>query len=230
MTSTGVIGIASRFSIVPRSISRVTDSAVKISMVMVRMVPTRPGTMFMLDDAGRVVARVAADLERRRRAFGTPRSCSSAVLTIWPSADIAEPDATGSVASAATRMAGRSPRRTARSKPSRDLDTEQHLPRLQHLVEFGDRSRLPRERESRSCSRSALRIERAEVAVLLHQNRRRQVARRGVDGVAEQQELHQRHHHDHGERHTVALELDEFLDQHREGAPPESAARVVVPG
>ncbi len=30
---------------VPRSISRVTDSAVKISMVMVRMVPTRPGTM-----------------------------------------------------------------------------------------------------------------------------------------------------------------------------------------
>ena len=31
---------------VPRSISRVTESAVKISMVMVRMVPTRPGTIF----------------------------------------------------------------------------------------------------------------------------------------------------------------------------------------
>ena len=30
---------------VPRSISRVTESAVKISMVMVRIVPTRPGTM-----------------------------------------------------------------------------------------------------------------------------------------------------------------------------------------
>ena len=45
MISTGVIGIDSSFSMVPRSISRVTDSAVKISMVMVRMVPTRPGTM-----------------------------------------------------------------------------------------------------------------------------------------------------------------------------------------
>ena len=30
---------------VPRSISRVTESAVKISMVMVRMVPTKPGPM-----------------------------------------------------------------------------------------------------------------------------------------------------------------------------------------
>ena len=45
MISTGVIGMESRLSIVPRSISRVTDSAVKISMVMVRMVPTSPGTM-----------------------------------------------------------------------------------------------------------------------------------------------------------------------------------------
>ena len=30
---------------VPRSTSRVTESAVKISMVSVRMVPSRPGTM-----------------------------------------------------------------------------------------------------------------------------------------------------------------------------------------
>ena len=45
MISTGVIGMASRLSMVPRSISRVTESAVKISMVMVRMVPTSPGTM-----------------------------------------------------------------------------------------------------------------------------------------------------------------------------------------
>ncbi|CKY91488.1 Uncharacterised protein [Mycobacterium tuberculosis] len=51
ITSTGVIGIASRFSMVPRSISRVTDSAVKISMVMVRIVPTSPGTMFSRDSA-----------------------------------------------------------------------------------------------------------------------------------------------------------------------------------
>jgi len=45
MISTGVIGMAKRLSIVPRSISRVTESAVKISMVMVRMVPTKPGTI-----------------------------------------------------------------------------------------------------------------------------------------------------------------------------------------
>ena len=45
MISIGVIGMASRLSMVPRSISRVTESAVKISMVMVRMVPTSPGTM-----------------------------------------------------------------------------------------------------------------------------------------------------------------------------------------
>ncbi len=65
MISTGVIGIDSRFSMVPRSISRVTDSAVKISIVMVRMVPTSPGTMLSLLSTGRIVARVGADLERQ---------------------------------------------------------------------------------------------------------------------------------------------------------------------
>ena len=45
MISNGVIGIDSRFSIVPRSISRVTESAVKISMVIVNIVPTNPGTI-----------------------------------------------------------------------------------------------------------------------------------------------------------------------------------------
>ncbi len=51
MISTGLIGIDNRLSMVPRSISRVTDSAVKISMVMVRMVPTRPGTILSRDAA-----------------------------------------------------------------------------------------------------------------------------------------------------------------------------------
>ena len=45
ITSSGVTGMASRFSMVPRSRSRVTASAVMITMVMVRIVPTRPGTM-----------------------------------------------------------------------------------------------------------------------------------------------------------------------------------------
>ena len=45
MISSGVIGMASRLSMVPRSVSRVTESAVKISMVRVRMVPSSPGTI-----------------------------------------------------------------------------------------------------------------------------------------------------------------------------------------
>ena len=41
----GEIGMESRLSMVPRSTSRVTESAVNISIVMVRMVPVRPGTI-----------------------------------------------------------------------------------------------------------------------------------------------------------------------------------------
>ena len=51
MISIGVIGIASKLSMVPRSLSRVTESAVKISMVMVRIVPRRPGTMLSCVEA-----------------------------------------------------------------------------------------------------------------------------------------------------------------------------------
>ena len=45
MISTGRTGMASKASIVPRSISRVTDIAVYISIVMVKIVPISPGTM-----------------------------------------------------------------------------------------------------------------------------------------------------------------------------------------
>ncbi len=45
MISTGRIGIARRLSMVERSISHVTESAVKISIVMDRIVPISPGTM-----------------------------------------------------------------------------------------------------------------------------------------------------------------------------------------
>src|SRR5262249_48728704 len=47
------------------------------------------------------------------------------------------------------------------------------------------------------------------------------VPRIGVDGVAEQQELDERDHDDHRERDTIALELDELLDQHRPGPTKE---------
>src|SRR5262252_7053276 len=64
-----------------------------------------------------------------------------------------------------------------------------------------------------------------EVSILLQQYRSRQIVRRGVDGVAEQEKLHHRYHHDHGERHAVAAELDELLHHHRIGAPPEAEPR-----
>ena len=45
ITSMGRTGIERRFSIVPRSRSRVIASAVMITMVMVSTTPMRPGTM-----------------------------------------------------------------------------------------------------------------------------------------------------------------------------------------
>src|ERR1043166_2533097 len=62
-----------------------------------------------------------------------------------------------------------------------------------------------------------------DVALLLEKNRGRQVARIGVDRIAEQDELHQRDHDDHRKGHAVALELNELLEQHRPGSPPESS-------
>ena len=41
----GVAGMARRFSIVPRSVSRVSAIEVIITMVICRMTPRRPGTM-----------------------------------------------------------------------------------------------------------------------------------------------------------------------------------------
>src|SRR6185312_11983097 len=64
----------------------------------------------------------------------------------------------------------------------------------------------------------------AQIAALLQQHRGRQIAWRRVDGVTEQHELHERDHDDHGEGNTVALELDEFLHQHRPALAPESSA------
>jgi len=68
---------------VPRSISRVTDNAVKISMVMVRMVPTRPGTMLSREDAADCSARGCgfrtASTADRRPADRAPERCTIAL-------------------------------------------------------------------------------------------------------------------------------------------------------
>ncbi len=55
-------------------------------------------------------------------------------------------------------------------------------------------------------------------SLVLDQNRGRQVAGIVVDRIAEQQQLHDRHHQDHGVGQPVAGELDELLDQHGQDA------------
>src|SRR5262249_17988107 len=59
---------------------------------------------------------------------------------------------------------------------------------------------------------------------LLHQDRGWQVARRGVDGITEQHELHQWNHDDHRKGDAIAAKLDELLGQHGAGAAPESGS------
>ncbi len=103
----------------------------------------------------------------------------------------------------------------------RNFHGEQHLPRGQQFIDFGFAVRQLGDREifgilNRGENRAA------EVALLLQQHSSRQMARIGVDGVAEQHELDERDHDDHGKGHAVALELDEFLHQHRRGLAQEA--------
>ncbi len=137
MISTGVIGIASRLSMVPRSISRVTDSAVKISMVMVRMVPTSPGTMLSWVTPSRVVARMGADFERHDGSAGTSRSCDSAVCQHL--VERAERGTRGHRIGGVGRDQHRRLVAAAHHplEIGRDLDGEQHLARGEQFVEFG---------------------------------------------------------------------------------------------
>ena len=207
MISTGVIGIDSRLSMVPRSISRVTDSAVKISMVMVRMVPTRPGTMLSCGRRGRIVARVGADLERRRAGVGQGAVVAQRGLHELRRARRA-PSRTPPDRSRRPRPAapGLSPRRSARSKFAGISMPNSTLPEASSWSNSASSCDLMRDLEIVGVLAAPSRIERPTSLVLLQQHRGRQVARRGVDGVAEQQELHQRDHDDHGERDAVARE------------------------
>ena len=154
MISTGVIGIDSRLSMVPRSISRVTDSAVKISMVMVRMVPTRPGTMLSRDFAGRVVAGMGADFERRRG--GSPDVRGRARARSAPDAERAERragrDRIGRIGGDQQRRLVAAPHRALET--ARDFDAEQHLAGLQQIVELGVAAHFAGEAEIARCSPS----------------------------------------------------------------------------
>ena len=137
MISSGVIGIASRLSMVPRSVSRVTDSAVKISMVRVRIVPISPGTMLSALERRRVVAGVLADLERRRRDVG-----DGAVVLQRGAHDLRERAERRPGRHRIGRVGGDQQRRPVAAaqralEVGRDLDREQHLPGRQQMVDLG---------------------------------------------------------------------------------------------
>ncbi len=55
-----------------------------------------------------------------------------------------------------------------------------------------------------------------------HEHGRGQMLGIGIDGVAEQRELQDRHEQHGGEGHAVAPHLHEFLDDHRPDAPEEA--------
>src|SRR6185437_5898131 len=103
---------------------------------------------------------------------------------------------------------------------ARDLDAEQHLARFEQIVELLDVVNLVGELEVLGVLK-CFQDRAAEIGVLLQQHRGRQIVRRGVDGVAEQEKLHHRDHHDHRKRHPVAAKLDELLHHHGVGTPPK---------
>ena len=174
-------------------------------------------------DAGRVVAGVGADLERRRAAVG-----DGAVVAERERDDVVE---------RAERRAGRhriggvgrdQQRRLVAAaqralEAARNLDREQHLARGQHAVELGLVAHLPRDLEVFGVLQR-LEDRTADVARFLQQHRGRQAARLGVDGIAEQHELHQRDGDDGGEGDAVAAKLHELLADHGADPPPEAAA------
>src|SRR5215831_18208314 len=126
---------------------------------------------------------------------------------------MAEPAATGTVAAAHRAL-----------EIGRNFDSEQHRAGREQVIELG--LVLDDMGDVEICGvLNRLEDRAAEIALLLQQHRGRKVARIGVDGVAEQQQLNERDHDDHGERNAVALELDELLDQHRPSPTPEVGGR-----
>ena len=119
ITSSGRTGMASRFSIVPRSRSLVIDSVVMNRVDNSQHDADQPRHDIEHGQLLGIVAGVNDELERRRlrlalRGSAAGRVCRSAPSE--PSAAVALPIAVGSVASASTRTDGDSPRSTARSK------------------------------------------------------------------------------------------------------------------
>ncbi|CAB3764308.1 hypothetical protein LMG29542_04841 [Paraburkholderia humisilvae] len=126
ITSSGSTGVASRFSIVPRSRSRVIARPVIITIVSVRIVPIRPGTtLYCVMPSGLYNLWICTS-----KAAGVPFRCASGPVMSLSATACAMPGsaasgacvAVGSVASASTSSAGRSPRNSRREK-STGIDT-----------------------------------------------------------------------------------------------------------
>ena len=125
---------------------------------------------------------------------------------------MAPPVATGSVASATTRIAGFSPRMRSRPKFAGICTPNCTAPDEQQAVELVLARATVRDVEI--VARAQRRDEGArEHAVVLDQHRGRQVLRVGVDGVAEQHQLHERDEDHRREGDAVAPELDQLLDE-----------------
>ena len=93
---------------------------------------------------------------------------------------------------------------------------------LERFVELGLVAQLPRDLEVFGVLDGG--EDRAsDIARFLQQHRGRQIARRGVDRVAEQCELQQRYRNHRRERDAVAPQLQQFLAQHRADAAQEAA-------
>ena len=101
-----------------------------------------------------------------------------------------------------------------------NFDGEQYLAGGQGLIELGVVMQLLGDREE-------LRVLQRrqdgapDVAQFLQQHGGRQIVRRGVDRVAEQNKLQQWNRNHRREGHAIAAQLQEFLEQHRADATPE---------
>jgi len=106
---------------------------------------------------------------------------------------------------------------------NRYLDPEQHRARSQKSIELRFGADHVRDVEIfRVLDRLENRA--TDVALLLQEHRRGKMPRIGIDGITEQQQLHEWHHHDHRKRDAVSPQLDELLSQHRPGPTPNAAA------
>ena len=206
----------SRFSIVPRSRSRVMARPVIMTIVIVSIDAHQAGHDVVLRDRlPGCRARGPADRSGRRCALsdasGPLRSfckrCDRAACSSEPSA---LPVAAGSVASASTSIAGRSPRSRSRLKFCGMLIDELHLAAREQLAALRFGLHLPDE---------------VEVAAVLHRGEQRASLRAlsarstaagrclGSELIAKPKssQLNQRDAEHHGEGQPVAPHLDEFL-------------------